>query len=99
MNVAKEDLPQDRQIVLHVGINLGNVMVEGSDLYGDGLNIATRLEAWPSPAAFSYPTVFIHVRGKGQFDFEDRFDWAMTGVQHEFVWCSFTAHCSPTGDP
>ena len=34
-----------RRIVLRVGINLGDVIVEGSDLYGDGVNIAARLEA------------------------------------------------------
>ena len=35
--------------MLRVGINLGDVMVEGSDLYGDGVNIAARLEALAEP--------------------------------------------------
>src|SRR4029453_313526 len=40
---SNADLPEARRIVLRVGINLGDIMVEGSDLYGDGVNIAARL--------------------------------------------------------
>src|ERR1700758_4927290 len=43
MAEANADAPEDRRIVLRVGINLGDVMVEGSDLYGDGVNIAARI--------------------------------------------------------
>jgi TolB-like protein len=45
MDTANADLPEDRRIVLRVGINLGDVIAEGSDLYGDGINVAARLEA------------------------------------------------------
>ena len=44
MAAANADLAEDRRIVLRIGVNLGDVMVEGSDLYGDGVNIAARLE-------------------------------------------------------
>ena len=58
--------------MLRVGINLGDVMVEGSDLYGDGVNIAARLEAMAEPGSvFVSQTVFSHVRGKVQLGFED----------------------------
>ena len=40
MTDANSGLPQESRIVLRIGINLGDVMVEGSDLYGDGVNIA-----------------------------------------------------------
>src|SRR5262245_8893862 len=43
------DLPDGRRIVLRIGVNLGDVMVEGNDLYGDGVNIAARLEALAEP--------------------------------------------------
>jgi adenylate cyclase len=49
MGAANVGVPKDRQIVLRIGINLGDVMVEGSDLYGDGVNIAARLEALAEP--------------------------------------------------
>jgi adenylate cyclase len=45
MSNANVDIPDDRQVLLRIGINLGDVVVEGSDLYGEGVNIAARLEA------------------------------------------------------
>ena len=44
MAAASDGLPLERRILLRIGINLGDVMVEGGDLYGDGVNIAARLE-------------------------------------------------------
>ena len=51
MAVANEGAEDYRRVVLRVGINLGDVMVEGSDLYGDGVNIAARLEAMAEPGS------------------------------------------------
>jgi adenylate cyclase len=42
---ANANLPDDRRILLRIGVHLGDVMVEGTDLYGDGVNIAARLES------------------------------------------------------
>ena len=42
-------LPKARRIVLRIGINLGDIIVEGSDIYGDGVNIAARLEGLAEP--------------------------------------------------
>ena len=72
MEAANAGLSQDRQIVLRVGVNLGDVMVEGSDLYGDGVNIASRLEALADPGSvFLSETVCNHVKGKVHVGFED----------------------------
>jgi adenylate cyclase len=49
---ANDGQPDDRHVVLRIGVNLGDVMVEGSDLYGDGINIAARLEAIAEPVEF-----------------------------------------------
>ena len=49
MAVANRDQPENRQVVLRIGVNLGDIMVEGSDLYGDGVNIAARLETIAEP--------------------------------------------------
>ena len=46
---ANGALPESRRIVLRIGINLGDVIGEGSDIYGDGVNIAARLEALAEP--------------------------------------------------
>jgi TolB-like protein len=48
---ANEDLPESRRIVLRIGINVGDIMVEGTDLYGDGVNVAARLETLADPGA------------------------------------------------
>ena len=45
MAAANDGLADNRCIVLRIGINLGDVVVEGGDLYGDGVNIAARLQA------------------------------------------------------
>jgi len=72
MAAANADTPEGRHIVLRVGINLGDVVVEGGDLYGDGVNIAARLEALAEPGSiYLSQTVLSHVRGKVQVSFED----------------------------
>ena len=38
------ETPQDRRIEFRIGVNLGDVIVEGDDIYGDGVNVAARLE-------------------------------------------------------
>ncbi len=56
MAAANAALPEKLHIVLRIGVNLGDVMVDGSDLYGDGVNIAAR--TWkppPKQAASSSP--------------------------------------------
>src|SRR5437764_8950523 len=66
------DLPQEERIEFRVGVNLGDVMIEGRDLYGDGVNIAARLEALAQPGGICISrTVLNHARDKLQFDVED----------------------------
>ena len=45
MERRNRDVPQDRQIRFRIGINLGDVVVEEGDIFGDGVNIAARIEA------------------------------------------------------
>jgi adenylate cyclase len=62
----------DTRIELRIGINLGDVIVEGEDLYGDGVNIAARVEALADPGGvFVSNTVYEHVRDRLPFVFED----------------------------
>jgi adenylate cyclase len=72
MAAANGDLPEARRIVLRIGVNLGDVMVEGSDLYGDGVNISARLEGLAEPGGVLVSgTVFDYVRNKLNAEFED----------------------------
>jgi TolB-like protein/Tfp pilus assembly protein PilF len=62
----------DRRIRLRIGINLGDIIVDGSDIYGDGVNVAARLEALAdSGGIYVSGTVFDHVKGKIGLEFED----------------------------
>jgi class 3 adenylate cyclase len=49
MAEANRELPEARHVVLRIGINLGDVVGEGADIYGEGVNIAARLEALAEP--------------------------------------------------
>jgi TolB-like protein len=49
MTEANRTLPESRRILLRIGINLGDVVGEGADIYGEGINVASRLESLAEP--------------------------------------------------
>ena len=49
MAARNADLPEERRIVFRIGINVGDIIIEGDDIYGDGVNVAARLEALAEP--------------------------------------------------
>src|SRR3954468_8568184 len=66
------DTPQDQRIIFRMGINLGDVIADGDDIYGDGVNIAARLEALAEPGGICISsTVRDHIRDKLPYAFED----------------------------
>jgi len=69
---ANDGVPQDRQIVLRIGINLGDVIGEGQDIYGDSVNIAARMEALAEPGGICISAkVHAEVARKIDCAFED----------------------------
>src|SRR5947207_10532234 len=57
------DLPEDCRIRFRIGINLADVIAEGADIFGDGVNIAARLEALAGPGAVDISgTLQAHMR-------------------------------------
>jgi TolB-like protein/class 3 adenylate cyclase/Tfp pilus assembly protein PilF len=71
MSLADADLPDQRKMRLRIGINLGDVMVEAGDLYGDGVNIAARLQAMAEPGSILISgTVYDHLKNKIPARFE-----------------------------
>jgi adenylate cyclase len=67
------NVPVDRRIELRIGINLGDVIADGDDLYGDGVNVAARIEALADAGGvFVSGTVYEQVRDRRPFGFEDR---------------------------
>src|SRR6202043_1910422 len=72
MRERNTSIEADNRIELRIGINLGDVIVEGDDLYGDGVNIAARIEALADAGGvFVSNTVHDHVRDRLPFVFED----------------------------
>ncbi len=66
------ELTQERRMRLRIGVNLGDIIVEGSDIYGDGVNVAARLEALADPGGICISgSVFDQVKGKVALDFAD----------------------------
>jgi adenylate cyclase len=65
-------LPNERRVTMRIGINLGDVITEGGDVFGDGVNIAARIEALAEPGSI-YVSGIVHdqVVDRVDFEFED----------------------------
>ncbi len=65
-------LPNERRVAMRIGINLGDVITEGGDVFGDGVNIAARIEALAEPGSI-YVSGIVHdqVVDRVDFEFED----------------------------
>lgn len=65
-----DPLPPARRLELRIGVNLGDVIVDGDNIFGDGVNIATRLEALARPGTVCISqTVYDQVRNKLALDY------------------------------
>src|SRR5499433_2750303 len=72
MTERTAELPPDRRIELRMGINVGDIIKDGRDIYGDGVNVAARLEALAEPGGICVSRVVRdQVRDKLDFSFED----------------------------
>jgi adenylate cyclase len=66
------DRPEDQRIAFRVGINLGDVVIEGDDIHGDGVNVAARLEGLADPGGICISgNVYEEVRDRVDLPFED----------------------------
>ena len=73
MALRNADLPADRRIEFRIGINLGDIINDEQDIYGDGVNVAARLEALSAPGGICVSRVVRdQVRDKLNFSFDDR---------------------------
>jgi adenylate cyclase len=88
MRERNRDEPTETRIEFRVGINLGDVILDGGDVFGDGVNIAARLEALAEPGGICISqTVLDHARGKLPFAAEDAGEQRLKNiVQPVHVW-------------
>jgi adenylate cyclase len=72
MVTRNASIPPEQRIELRVGINLGDVIAEGDDIFGDGVNVAARLEALAEPGGICVSRVVRdQVRDRLDYTFED----------------------------
>ena len=71
INARNEDLPENRKMEFRIGINLGDVIQEGERIYGDGVNIAARLEGLATPGGICISkTAFDQIERKLPYGYE-----------------------------
>jgi adenylate cyclase len=71
MVARNASVPEGQQIIYRMGINIGDIIVEGDDIYGDGVNVAARLEGLCEPNGVCMSrNVFDQVKGKLDLTFE-----------------------------
>lgn len=72
VRASNANTPKDSRITYRIGINIGDIIVDGDDIYGDGVNIAARLEGLAEPGGICVArNVYDHVRGKLDLTLED----------------------------
>ena len=70
-------IPEDDRIAFRIGVNLGDIIVEGNDIYGDGVNVAARLQELAAPGGIAVSaTAHEHAAAKVDVGFRD-------GGEHE----------------
>jgi adenylate cyclase len=61
------DIPDHKKLAFRIGINLGDVIIDGDDIYGDGVNVAARLEALAEPGSICISDI-VHQSIEGKLD-------------------------------
>ena len=75
------ELHEERRIRFRIGVNLGDVIAESGDIYGDDVNVAARLEGLAEPAGICVSgMVWDHIRNKLPFTFEDRGEQSVKNI-------------------
>jgi TolB-like protein/class 3 adenylate cyclase len=81
MAERNSEVPADGRIEFRIGINVGDIISDSNDIYGDGVNVAARLEALADPGGITVSrTVHDQVRDKLSFGFEDMGEQAVKNI-------------------
>ena len=82
MRERNAGVPPDRRIEFRIGVNLGDVIVEGEDIFGDGVNVAARLESIAKPGGITISgSVRDHVGNRLDLAFEDMGEQTLKNIE------------------
>ena len=95
------DVPQDKRIELRIGIHVGDIIIEENDIFGDGVNIAVRLEGIAEPGGISISDdARRQIRGKVDITFEDLGSQSLKNIADPMrVWRVPNGRAAPPGVP
>jgi class 3 adenylate cyclase len=83
------EAPEAKSVVYRIGVHLGDVLVDGEDVLGDGVNIATRLEGVAEPGGVCVSgSAFDHVRGRVEAEFIDLGERALKNIARPVRVCA-----------
>lgn len=90
MSRRNHDVPEERRIRLRIGINQGEIVVEGGDIFGDSVNVAARLEGLSPPEGVAVSdTVHAEAAGRSELAFEDIGTQSLKNIVRPIrVWCA-----------
>ncbi|HXW20745.1 MAG TPA: adenylate/guanylate cyclase domain-containing protein, partial [Roseiarcus sp.] len=81
MAARNEDLPEDRRIVFRIGINIGDIIIDGEDIFGDGVNVAARLQTICEPGGLCISrSANDQIRDKFSLEFSDLGEQMMKNI-------------------
>src|SRR6516165_6974800 len=81
LKAENAEVPSDRRMQFRIGVNLGDVRVEGEQIYGDGVNVAARLESLAAPGGICISgTVHEQIRDKLVLGYEDLGDQEVKNI-------------------
>jgi adenylate cyclase len=88
MAQRNEGIPQDRRMLLRIGINLGDILIEDDDILGDGVNVAARLEGIAEPGGICVSDdVYRQVVGKVSAQFVDDGEQQLKNISRRVRIC------------
>lgn len=98
LKAENASLPTERRMEFRIGVNLGDVMAEGEQIYGDGVNVAARLESLAEPGGICISgTVHDQVRDKLSLAYEDAGEQAVKNIARPVhVWRVLLDGATPT---
>jgi len=94
------EVPQDKRIELRMGIHIGDILIEDGDIFGDGVNVAARLEAIAEPGGICFSrAAFEQVDGKIDASFEDGGDQHLKNIARPVRVYRTNFTSAPRGSP